>query len=472
MNTRIWGLFFAGMLATQAYASPDELDPLPWDPVESFNSQLPPEELFRRTHVVLSHFGVPIEPDSRPFLAKYSAHQSRSGLESILGTVDPLNQFSRFSIFDSMNLRVFQDRDARNVGDYEVLLNTTDIVEDITPGGFAERLRRAATDNSAYLPLKGLRIALDPGHMGSALWDQRTGKYVHSRDGRVLSEGILNLQTALLLETELQKLGAEVYVTHRTPGAVSTVPYESFSIQKYGRRALLQRSLESWFQKLLGKSISDVALVKSFERDPTVKSIFSENSRSDYFIRTVDLFARSDNMEQFNPDISLVIHYDAAGTADDPNGVSPYPRTRTKVYVYGSVDGSEWASRSDRLDAAKHLLDPVAWDKSLELSRAVVHNLHSKLKIDYDDRNAGGGFSRWLEPGIFSRNLVLSRKLSGRAVTYVECLHYNDKKEFEALSRADYSMQIGGTSYPYSKRLFQVVEALRDGVLEFVDGNR
>src|SRR5262249_39621179 len=76
--------------------------------------------------------------------------------------------------------------------------------------------------------LHGMRIALDPGHIGGEPWDERSGKYVQAADGSRLSEGVMALELALLLEKELRAAGAEVYID-RDFSPVTSVGFEDFA---------------------------------------------------------------------------------------------------------------------------------------------------------------------------------------------------------------------------------------------------
>jgi hypothetical protein len=70
-----------------------------------------------------------------------------------------------------------------------------------------------------------------------------------------------------------------------------------------------------------------------------------------------------------------------------------------------------------------------------------------------------------VSPGVFARNLELTRMVTEGAVSYVECLMYGSEKEFYELSQNDFTMQIDGQSFAYSNRLVGVVDAIRDGVV-------
>jgi N-acetylmuramoyl-L-alanine amidase len=438
-------------------------------PVGPSAPALPPDEAFARTVSVLRHLQVPAELDSQPELEGLALRQNLAGVQALLPVLDPTGTFRRFlrSPIEGA-LEAYQDIDSREVSDFGVRLASGDPAAPVDAGSFHERLLRARS-NPASSPLAGLRIAIDPGHMGGAFWDRETGKEVHDSQGHILSEGVLNLQTALLLERSFEALGAQVALTHRELGPVSRLDYEHLDFARLGRDYLRDNTLEGWFQGLLSAGAAgSEALFAAFDSSAAIRKLFaaSDFNRQEYFILGEDLAARAQAINDFDADIALVIHYDTNTPASDPWGVSPTRREATKVYVPGSYEPTELSSRASRASLARHLLDAITWRASLELGRDVVSELHSRLGLDYD--GGGGGYSHAVEPGIFARNLGVVRRVSGRALTYVECLYYSDPVEFAALLDARHPMQIGGQNHPYSDRLAQVAGAIQSGVLKFV----
>ena len=65
---------------------------------------------------------------------------------------------------------------------------------------------------------------------------------------------------------------------------------------------------------------------------------------------------------------------------------------------------------------------------------------------------------------MFARNLGLSRRLPGHAISYLECMFYNDVVEFPRLLAEDHVIDIDGRPTPYSNRLATVAEAIVAGV--------
>lgn len=419
-----------------------------------------PQELYNRKESVLQHFGVPAEESNETALADFQQTTSLSDVQKVLRILDAGNQLNRFMRVSGDELLIFRDRDGYSQEDTKIVLSPETVYQSDALKNIA-----AARANAPAERLKGLRIAIDPGHMSNGDWVERTGKFVKDRNGNKISEAVINLQTSLVLKQELEKLGAIVMVTREGAAPVSTLTAETLDLNAFGKAALRERSLEDWFQNLLTSAPAGAALYRSVEQHPKFQALFKNSARDNYFILREDLAARVDVMDEFNPDISLVIHYDAP-----VNEVTSVSYSRVKTYVHGSIAPEEWATQDDRLHVLKRMLDPVAADASFSLAKSVVNSLGKNLNLKMD--GGGGGNSVAVAPGVFSRNLYITRKMHGHAHTYVECLHYNDPNEFRAFLAKDYSIVIDGQQTFYSERLRQVALAIKDGVVNFVAGNK
>jgi N-acetylmuramoyl-L-alanine amidase len=301
--------------------------------------------------------------------------------------------------------------------------------------------------------------------MGGDYWDERTGKYVHDKKGRKLSEGVLALQISMLLEKSLTALGAQVKITRYSLAPVTTLSYENFDLRERALLAVREDSLSPWFQALLSTSSPGPKLFRAFEGSSRFKNLFSNSQRWDYFIEGYDLDARIDSINEFKPDLTLIIHLDAGNIGPDSNGVNPKPYDGTKVYVPGAFFSNEFTSRDDRKFFGRHLLSATSWNDSVDLARSLAHHLHDGLGIGYDRTDTKNTVE--IEPGVMARNLRVQRRLTSQATAYVECLYYNDPREFEALLKTTHSMMIDGKEMPYSDRLEQIATSLRDGILAF-----
>src|SRR5690606_35232875 len=146
---------------------------------------------------------------------------------------------------------------------------------------------------------------------------------------------VMTLQTALLLREELENLGAEVRLTREELVPVSPRRPEELDLGKFARLTLLESADRSWFRNLVLRWPVGPELFREFERSGQVRSLFEEFRRGTYFIGREDLDARIGIAREFEPDLILVIHFDAVPGGEDSHGVSPRAYNYTKAYVPG-----------------------------------------------------------------------------------------------------------------------------------------
>jgi N-acetylmuramoyl-L-alanine amidase len=440
---------------------------------EIYRSRLSADEIFRRTQAVLAHFGVEQGSDSSLVFNDLQGKVSADDIRMALPSMDLKSTFSSFSDLDhrKSSFNVFQDLESKSRLDYTVALNSSDRnSQGRRP--FEKNLARAATQNPANQPLLGLKIALDPGHMGTKRWDDLAEKYTNDHKGHWLSEGELNLQMAIMLEQELMRLGATVMITRSEYAPVTNVNYSTFDVHERGLRALRESTLDPWFQQLIESSPPGPALYSAFERSPQFRKVFSESNRREYFIGGYDLEARSEMINRFSPDFTLILHLDGGTAANGGDGLNS-GHDGTKAYVPGAFTPSELSSREDRMYFGRHLLDKRTRDTSIELAKSIVDQIHDQLKIPYDSIYPGHSVA--VAPGVQARNLELQRKLISHPSAYIEGLYYSCPAEFYALLQTHHRLVrngrdvlIGGKPVMVSDRLIQLVGAIRDGVVSFV----
>jgi N-acetylmuramoyl-L-alanine amidase len=240
------------------------------------------EEVFRRTEFILRHFDSPPEQNYQTYLNTLNANTPTGIIDYLKSVLDPTGQFDRIFTERDSKVHSFIDRDAKRLQEYSVKL----------------------VDKQHHRhSLRGLRVAIDPGHMGGDLWDKRTGKHVTDGSQKV-SEGVIALQTALLLEEHLSALGARVLLTRRSLRPVTNTKYEDLDVNYFARRELRARSMEPWFLDIIQKNRTERELISAFTNSTNFKKLFAERSRLEYFAQREDLYARNVMLAEFKPHIT------------------------------------------------------------------------------------------------------------------------------------------------------------------------
>lgn len=440
-----------------AFATEDEnLEIIPRSETRGFVPTLTPAETYARTQSVLKYYRSPELPTGQEELVKLGNIQSYSGIKKLLQYFDFHKTFDKLFTLTATELKGFEDYEGKTKQTLNISLAAN------------QPERRAFNFTTLTQPLRGLRVAIDPGHMGTPHWDGVTGKFVKDSKGNYLSEGVMALQTSLLLQSELQQLGATVVLTRNSLEPATDMPMEDLPVAKFARTELLEQTYSPWFLKLLSAGTGS-ALLNAFDKSPERKKLWDEKYRYNYFILKEDLWARADKIQNFNPDIVLIIHYDVLPYGGNGNALNPNSPNHAKVFVTGAYYDVEFGSRKARKQFAKKLLDQNQWDESIHLSRKILGQMQSQMGLSLP-KSAGNSIT--VEPGIFARNLTLPRFLDAPAIAYLECLFYNRPQEFYAFSNATHPMIINGVNYPYSDRLYQVVTSIKQGVINYVQSSK
>src|SRR5262249_61373032 len=92
------------------------------------------------------------------------------------------------------------------------------------------QIREARRDSpaSAARPLEGLRVALDPGHLGGE-WAQMEERWFQIGDAPPVKEGEMTLAVAKALAPRLEALGATVMWVRQENGPVTTTRPENLT---------------------------------------------------------------------------------------------------------------------------------------------------------------------------------------------------------------------------------------------------
>ena len=88
-------------------------------------------------------------------------------------------------------------------------------------------------------PLNGLRVAIDPGHIGGP-WAQMEERSTRYKGSAPVQEGDLNLITGRLLKQELTAMGASVFVVRDSTEPVT--PYRPDDMIEQARELLVAHS--------------------------------------------------------------------------------------------------------------------------------------------------------------------------------------------------------------------------------------
>lgn len=276
-------------------------------------------------------------------------------------------------------------------------------------------------------PLEGMRIVIDPGHLGGkwSLREQRdnviAGRY------RVC-EGVSTLIVAELLSKRLRALGARVILSRTDSAPVSGLDPEALARALAGRR---------------GVPVDD-ALRKEADA---------------LFLRRVEINARAALLRRLRPDLTICLHFDA--------GSLEAPEDRLHLILNGSYTKSEVADPDLRQGLMARILGKVH-EEELAVSSVVAEVMAGRLglaplsyKVPSDSVRAVPG-----QPMLWYRNLLANCLYSG-PVLYLEPFAMNNELTARRMSLGDYDGKkvFSGRRYPSIYR--QYADAVAAGVAKY-----
>jgi len=280
------------------------------------------------------------------------------------------------------------------------------------------------------LPLQGYRIAIDPGHTAVTLAEaQIEQKFLYfvkdsinrPNDTIKLFESALTFNTALLVQKMLEEQGAKVLITR------SQHNYNSFNC-----------NYTTWVNKNKTRVLDSLKTAKVLPPEKYKKLIkMSDRDLFWEFFRDFDLNNRSRIMNDFNPHVSLIIHYNV----DEKN--EPWKQATKKNYTMAFIGGAFTSDNLDKPENITHFLRLLLsnqLDQSEKLAAQSVScsskNLCIPIASQFDASYLKDNCLFTGSAGVFSRNLNLCRLINSPLV-YGESLYQDNEHECEALMRAD-----------------------------------
>jgi N-acetylmuramoyl-L-alanine amidase len=412
--------------------------------------------------LVLSTLGIPEEAAPNYTNFPQANTLAEADLDTRLHVIDPEGGLKRYLSLSLSDLSVFQDFFSA-VSASPILEYALPLAAQSTPKDSEALLSHleqiaAQVKSGVAKPLSGLKVVLDPGHMGTDFWDRETGKFVEI-DQKKVSEGDINLWTAMLVANSLEDLGATVILTRDKQGPVSQENYPNYNIAPFVNQYFYD-SLDDWMAKYL--RLSDATLQATIKEKPEVKEAYDSAKHSDFFISGADLEARSQIIDQQNPDIVFDIHYDANLTDKLETSNS------LEAFVPGAFQSIEVGSRKMRSYSVNHLTSTRRFDASADLASEVVNAMSASEKVPLQSDSAFlGAETVKISNGVYARNLYITRRNLTALMVYLECLHYDNNQEFQNLLKITESGNYHGLNFQYPARLNDVASGIKTGLLNY-----
>jgi hypothetical protein len=182
------------------------------------------------------------------------------------------------------------------------------------------------------------------------------------------------------------------------------------------------------------------------------------------FFVSEDLRQRAKKINEFQPTMSLVIHYNVDETNYGWN--KPSPKNFNMAFVGGSFGEDEIDQPEDRIDVLRLLLSNEI-EESESLSGCIVKNLVELTKVPpaapWDAIYLRESCLSTPTTGVYCRNLALTRQIKG-ALCYGESLYQDNVKECNLLCKEDILVE----GILTCNRVEEVAHAYYEGVLQYL----
>lgn len=375
--------------------------------------------------VAHSQFASPREPVLWPSLDRHQYTLTRAEFESRLPLYSPDGSIRDYLVLDDNGVTVY-DSPGHGTPLWQMAW--------AVPGDkkrnrahsfkFSRTTLAPWTGVSAEKPLAGLTIALDPGHIGGAWANIEERKLVIGRNPPI-QEGDMALIVAQHIAPQLEAAGAKIAWIRDSLEPVTPLRPADLVVEAMQSMATLD--------------------ARTLTRMTSAKMLRTLELRSELlFYRPAEIGARAARVREYQPDLTLCLHYNAA-----PWGRFSRPRlynaNKVVIFVHGAYTRGELTDEAQRFHLFRKLLEGTAGEEEAVAS-SVADSLAEGWRFppeNYDSWNVAAKAGK--NPYVWARNLIANRLYDGPTV-FVEGPYMNDRKMFPRMLAGDYEgeKEIGG----------------------------
>ncbi len=318
-------------------------------------------------------------------------------------------------------------------------------------GGVSHTWREAAKLGKApgEQPLAGVKIALDPGHLGGR-WAQMEERWYQVSDSKPVQEGDMTLLVAQILAPQLEKLGAVVSLVRDKLEPVT--PKRPENLRDVARE-ILQRAGEA-------QPREDFNGPADPEKEHTVRW-----ESEILFYRNTEIRQRAEIVNtQIHPDVVLCLHFNAEAW-NDPRQPVLTDRNHLHLLINGSYLPPELAFDDVRFEMLRRLLSRTHEEEvalAAKLAPSMARSTHLPPYVYTTENVTKVGDSGY----VYLRNLIATR-LYHAPVVYFEPYVMNSDEVFWRIQEGDYDgiRNVNGTERPSIFR--EYAAGIVDGLVEY-----
>lgn len=275
----------------------------------------------------------------------------------------------------------------------------------------------------AERPLAGVKIALDPGHLGGE-WAKMEERWFQVGASKPVAEGELTLRVAELLAPQLRALGAEVSFVREHPGP--TTPERPSTLREAARAELALEGIAD------PQETYDPAKANDPTRGQTVQW---QSELLFYRISEIRHRAQLVN-EQLRPDLVLCLHLNAEAWGGDPLNPDFVPRNHLHLLVNGCYAAGELRFDDQRRDFLLKLLNR-SHAEELAASVSVANAFAAATKLPPYVYTTPNAQQTAASPYVWTRNLLANR-LYLAPVVFIEPYVMNSEELWSRVQAGEY----------------------------------
>ena len=304
-------------------------------------------------------------------------------------------------------------------------------------------------------PLSGLRVAIDPGHIGG-VWAQMEERSTRYKGSAPVQEGDLNLITGRILKQELTDLGATVFVVRDSTDPVT--PYRPNDMLPEARDILLAHS-------------SHATNLKALPPDK-LNLLFGARlmSLAEFlFYRCSEIKERGNRIrDNFVPDITVTLYIDATPGSGRGHLTSANANI---FFVGGSYTKTEMADPEMQRRCVYKMLEGGS-DIEAEVASDIASVFTQRTglgPVKYGD----SATTRSVIPGnsyVVARNLAANREYDGPVVC-TEPYFMNNSVVYQRLLAGDYDGQKKFSGKDYTSIFREYADCVAQGLVKAYAGS-
>lgn len=321
------------------------------------------------------------------------------------------------------------------------------VLHDWRPGrGFVPRKKNK--------PLSGLKIALDPGHIGGE-WAKMEERWFKTGEAAPVEEGEMTLRVAKLVAEKLPGLGARVSFVREKNEPVT--PYRPDDFRETARAVLKASGVDNPPEEFASRE------------DPAREQSIRWQSEI-LFYRTSEIRERARRVNAtLHPDLVLCLHFNAEAWGDERNPTL-IDKNHLHLLVNGSYSASEVEADDERFEMLQRLLSRT-YDEELKVADTAAAAMARATGLPPYEYTTDNVTKVGTSGYVYARNLVATR-LYRCPVVYYEPYVMNSNDVVARIEAGDYegTRLVNGIERPSIFR--EYADGVVSGLLEYYGGKR